>query len=167
MMTYLFHRVLKGALWLLALGVGAAAVAGTGTAPLPFESGSLEKILDSRADKPFLLVMWSLECPPCRKEMDLLAEMRRQHPKLDVVLVSTDEMERADQVAAAVKGHGLEKTESWLFAGPAQRLRYEIDPGWYGEMPRSYFYDANHERVAVSGALEEAQIQAWLEHVHP
>lgn len=159
-----FSYALKGAVGFLALGIGSAVA---GSAPLPFESGSLQKILDSRVGKPFLLVMWSLECPPCRKEMDLLAEMRRQHPRLDVVFVSTDGSELADRVEMAVERHGLEEAESWLFAGPAQRLRYEIDPGWYGEMPRSYFYDANHERAAVSGALEESQIQAWLEYVHP
>lgn len=160
----LFSRVFKGAMWLPVVAMGAAVA---GADPIPFESGSMQKILDSRAGKPFLLVMWSLECPPCRKEMDLLAEMRRQHQALDIVLVSTDSPEVADRVASAVEQHGLGEAESWLFAGPAQRLRYEIDPGWYGEMPRSYFYDADHARAAVSGALEESQIQTWLKHVQP
>lgn len=158
-----FSYALKGAMWFFILGIGAAVA---GSAPFPFESGSLQRILNSRAGKPFLLVLWSLECPPCRREMELLAKMRRQHPEIDIVFISTDGSERADEVEAALEQHDLEEAKSWIFAGPVQRLRYEIDPTWYGVLPRSYFYDENHERAAVSGALEEAQIQAWLRYVH-
>lgn len=153
---------LQRAMWLLALWIG---VAVAGSAPIPFKSSSLQRILDSRAGEPFVLVLWSLRCVPCHQEMELLANMRRQHPELDVVFVSTDGLERAEEVAAAIAQHGLEDAQSWIFAGPVQRLRYEIDPAWYGVLPRSYFYDANHERVAVSGGVEEAQILAWLDYV--
>ncbi|MDN5870660.1 MAG: TlpA family protein disulfide reductase [Nitrococcus sp.] len=139
------------------------AIAGSG--PIPFESGSLQKILDARAGEPFVLVLWSLRCVPCREEMELLSKLRRQHPALDVVFVSTDGMERAEDVTAALEQHGLAEAKSWIFAGPVQRLRYEIDPSWYGVLPRSYFYDANHERVAVSGGLEKTQILAWLDYL--
>lgn len=157
-----FSLALKRTIGLLVLWAG---VAVAGSAPLPFESGSLQKILASRAGEPFLLVLWSLTCPPCREEMELLANMRRQHPELDVVFISTDGLERVDEVKAAMKQHGLEKAESWLFAGPTQRLRYEIDPAWYGVLPRGYFYDANHERAAVTGGLEKSQVLAWLQYI--
>lgn len=154
-----FSLAIKRTIGLLVLWTGAMVA---GSVPLPFKSGSLQKILDSRAGEPFLLALWSLTCPPCREEMGLLANMRRQHPELDVVFISTDGLERADEVKAALKQHGLERVESWLFAGPIQRLRYEIDPAWYGILSRSYFYGANHERAAASGALEKSQIKAWL-----
>ncbi|MDN5869487.1 MAG: TlpA family protein disulfide reductase [Nitrococcus sp.] len=153
---------LKGAIWLFALGIGSALGA---SAPLPFKAGSLPNILDAHAGEPFLLVLWSLRCLPCREEMDLLADMRRQHPDLEVVFISTDGVNRRDMVAGALAQHGLENAESWIFAGPVQRLRYAIDPAWYGVLPRSYFYDANHERVAVNGSLEKAQILAWLDYL--
>ena len=42
------------------------------------------------------------------------------------------------------------------------KLRYGIDPSWFGELPRSYFYDAAHNRLPHSGALNEDHIEAWL-----
>jgi thiol-disulfide isomerase/thioredoxin len=128
-----------------------------------FEAGSLADILATHQGQPLLLVLWSIDCPPCVKELDLLATMQDENPELNLVLISTDELEAADEVRAVLKKRGLKGAESWIFSGAnAQQLRYEIDPTWYGEIPRSYFYDPEHERIAVSGALEPDQIKAWL-----
>ena len=38
--------------------------------------------------------------------------------------------------------YGLGKVEQWVFADPMpERLRFEIDRRWYGELPRTHFYD--------------------------
>lgn len=128
----------------------------------PFASGSFAKLVAARDEKPFLLVLWSVTCVPCRQEFELLAELRKAHPGLPLVLVSTDDI--ADQAIAAkvLTKYGLQREESWIFDGEAQRLRYEIDPAWYGEMPRAYFYDAAHRREAVSGSLDRARIEDWI-----
>lgn len=131
--------------------------------PRPFEPGSLAQILVARQNQPFLLVLWSVDCPPCRKELDLLAEAHRKHPGFDLVLVATDGLSSADEVHGILKQHGLKEVESWIFTNPnAQQLRYEIDPKWYGELPRAYFYDATHKRLGISGALKPEYLNVWL-----
>ena len=93
----------------------------------------------------------------------MLQELRKSHPQLPLVLIATDDI--ADQAMAGkvLAKYGMETEESWIFAdGNPQKLRYEIDPAWYGEMPRAYFYDAAHGREAVSGTVERAKIEAWL-----
>jgi len=131
--------------------------------PRLFEPDSLKKIENVHDGQPFLLVMWSLDCPPCREELNLLSEITKRHREFQLVLVSTDTAESSEQLAAVLESHQLHKTESWVFSGAgAERLRYEIDPDWYGEIPRSYFYDRNHQRIALSGALKKEQIEAWL-----
>jgi thiol-disulfide isomerase/thioredoxin len=131
-----------------------------------FEAGSLAEILATHQGQPFLLVLWSIDCPPCIQELELLAQMQDENPKLNLVLISTDNPEAEKEVGTVLKKRGLKEVESWIFSGAnAQQLRYEIDPAWYGEIPRSYFYDPEHERVAVSGALERDQIRAWLKAV--
>jgi hypothetical protein len=132
--------------------------------PRPFKPGSLSEIIGDRQGQPFLLILRSVDCPPCRKELDLLAQTRRAHPELDLVLIATDDITSyAQEVHAILKKHGLGDAESWIFADPnAQRLRYEIDPKWYGELPRGYFYDAAHHRLGVSGALKPEHLSAWL-----
>jgi thiol-disulfide isomerase/thioredoxin len=128
-----------------------------------FEADSLEKIQAAYKGKPFLLVLWSLDCPPCRKELTLLSAVKKRHPDFHLVLISTDASEQSAQVASILASHRLVISDAWLFSETsAERLRYAIDPSWYGEMPRSYFYDPEHNRVGVSGALKAEQIESWL-----
>ncbi|MGH6831101.1 MAG: hypothetical protein ACREDG_08105, partial [Methylocella sp.] len=78
------------------------------------------------------------------------------------VLISTDTPEFSEQLTAVLASHRLDIAESWVFSDAGtSRLRYAIDPGWYGEIPRSYFYDRSHRRSAFSGSLKAEQIEAW------
>lgn len=129
----------------------------------PFEPDSLQTIEKLNSGRPFLLVLWSIDCPPCREELDLLSKMTKRHPNLHLVLVSTDTMESSGQVTNLLASHQLDKIDSWVFSeAGAERLRYEIDADWYGEIPRIYFYDRAHHRTGVSGSLKAGQIEAWL-----
>jgi thiol-disulfide isomerase/thioredoxin len=131
-----------------------------------FEPDSLKTIERDHAGQAFLLVLWSLDCPPCRDELKLLSEFSQRHPDFNLVLVSTDSLESTEQLTNVLASEGLDKVESWVFSGAgAQRLRYEIDPDWYGEIPRSYFYDRGHQRTGLSGSLKTGQIEAWLDSV--
>ncbi|MGR9087619.1 MAG: TlpA family protein disulfide reductase [Gammaproteobacteria bacterium] len=128
-----------------------------------FAVGSLGKIQANYAGKPFLLVLWSLDCPPCRKELTLLGAVKKRHLDFHLVLVSTDSSELSEQIASVLAKHHLAATDASIFSETsAERLRYAIDPSWYGEMPRSYFYDPEHNRVGVSGALKAELIDSWL-----
>lgn len=132
-------------------------------APRPFRSGSLTAITAAREGKPFVLNLWSIDCPPCRAELALLAKLVREHPTFDLVLIAADDPADAGAAQALLAERGLSGVESWIFGeADPQRLRYEIDPAWYGELPRSYFYGPKHERIAVSGVLKEKQLSAWL-----
>lgn len=94
----------------------------------------------------------------------MLAKLRKEYPDFSVVLVATDDVARSAEAQAFLLERGLAQVDSWIFAEPnPQRLRYEIDSGWYGELPRSYFYDAKHGRLGVSGALKAKQIRAWMQ----
>jgi thiol-disulfide isomerase/thioredoxin len=144
------------------LGLAVAAEA----QPRSFKTGSLAQILAARQGKPFLLNLWSLTCPPCRSELDLFAKLRKQHPKFDVVLIAADDPEYAAEAQDYLVKRGLAGVESWIFAeADLQKLRYEIDAEWFGEMPRSYFYDAKHKRIPISGALKAEQLESWIKAV--
>lgn len=128
-----------------------------------FVSGSLSTILAAHEREAFLMALWSLDCPPCREELALLGKMHRENPGLRLVLISTDDGSQAETAQEVLHERGLNNVESWIFGEPnAQRLRYEIDAAWYGELPRSYFYGTDHDRVSISGALKPQQLEAWL-----
>ena len=146
------------ALWLV-LGAGAA-VAGE---LQPFTGESLPAIKQQFAGRPFILTLWSLTCHHCAKELQTLGKLARSERNLPLVIVSTDTPDDARELRAALKRHGLDRLDTWVFADAVpERLRYAIDPAWRGELPRSYLFDAAHRREAHSGLLNEAQLKDWL-----
>lgn len=109
-----------------------------------------------------MVVLWSMECPPCMRELEFLGGIRQQYDDLDFVLVSTDDISIRHDIQKMLGIHGLEGIESWVFAeANTKRLRYQIDRAWYGELPRTYFYDAEHNRTGLSGALTLQHLEAW------
>ena len=129
----------------------------------PFVAGSLAQIQSVRHGKPFVLAFWSIGCTYCPSELKTLGGLKRRHPRLDIVLVATDSLETADQTAQLARSYGLGKVEQWAFADPMpERLRFEIDRRWYGELPRTHLYDRSHKVEAVSGIVPEERLQRWI-----
>ncbi len=156
------RRTVAGMLLGSIAGMAFAAAANPSPAFLRLESGAFGRLVESRRNQPFLLVLWSVTCGPCREEFELLREMRGRYPRMPLVLISTDDLSDEGVAARAFAAFEMEGEESWIFADDAQMLRYEIDPDWYGELPRAYFYGADHSRVGISGRLEPEQIAAWI-----
>lgn len=119
-----------------------------------FTSGSYKELLHQYADKPFILTVWSTECASCIKKMPLLSELRKKMPDINLIMIATDNVANSDQVKSILTANNLDQIDNWIFAeGNSTKLRREIDAKWFGEVPRTYFIDKNHERIAISGAL--------------
>lgn len=154
----MIRRLFGFACLLLALPSWAADVA-----VRPFVGGSLAQILAARQGKPFLLSFWSVGCTHCPTELKALGKLKRRYPKLEIVLVAADTPDEAAQTAQLARSYGLGKVEQWVFADPMpERLRFEIDRRWYGELPRTHFYDRSHQVEAVSGVVSEERLQRWV-----
>lgn len=129
----------------------------------PFVRGSYQQIVSARQGKPFIVNFWSLSCGYCKVELDVFKRLARKYPKFDLVLISTDTPEEEKQVSAALAKIALNKAEAWLFADSfADRLRFEVDKKWQGELPRTYFFNAKGEVNAVSGKLEQKEVEQWI-----
>lgn len=126
-----------------------------------FEPDSMARIVASQDGKPFVLVVWSLDCEFCQASLDALAREKRKHKNLKIVTLSTDSLE--DEQAAALMKKKLGSLglndHAWAFgAAPPEQLRYAIDSKWHGEMPRSYWFDAKGGRTAYSGVITPGMI---------
>ena len=129
----------------------------------PFDRDSYASIQAQYLGQPLLVSLWSLDCPPCIKELRSLATWRQQYPDLNLVLISTDGLAQQDEASRHLVALGLASVDNWIFADPsAARLRYSIDPRWHGELPRSYLYSIDHPAAAISGILSEQAFQQWL-----
>lgn len=123
----------------------------------PFGVGSYQKILASNSHKPFLLIVWSITCSSCLKEMPLISDIHQKNPALTIVMLAADDISEADQIQMILRKNKLSDVENWSYADEnTQKLQFEIDPKWYGELPRTYFFDKEHQREGISGVLSEA-----------
>lgn len=119
-----------------------------------FDATTFASIKQEYAGQPFLVSLWSIDCPPCLVELDLLGKLVAEQPDFPLVLISTDSIEKIEESRYILEDYGLIGIRSWIFADAfVERLRYTVDPGWYGELPRSYFYTDAHEFSAHSGTL--------------
>ena len=130
----------------------------------PFVVGSMAQIEAEHKGQPFVLLFWSLTCEYCPTELKMLAALKQKNPALNLVLVATDTPDESLEIKQRLTHYGLDKVEQWVFADAMQeRLRFEIDRHWYGEVPRTYFYDRAQQREMKMGLVERSFVESWLE----
>jgi thiol-disulfide isomerase/thioredoxin len=153
--------VIRPLLLALLLLAGPAAADDT---PQPFGRGSWQALRAAHAGKPTIVHIWGLTCAPCLVEMPQWAKLKREHKGLDLVLIAADPVpEDPGRAAGTLAGAGLTGVESWIFADRfAERLRYEIDPRWRGELPVTVLIDRAGTVTTMPGVADMAQVRAWL-----
>ena len=128
-----------------------------------FGVDTFAEIKAARSGQAFLLSLWSIDCAPCRLEVEMLGELKKKDPSFPLVLISADSLEQRQTAHYLLEEYFLDGLTSWMFADNfSERLRYSIDPNWYGELPRSYLFDTTHVSTAHSGVLTEEQLAAFL-----
>lgn len=130
-----------------------------------FQNNSLKTIEQRFKDNDFLMVLWSLDCPPCFQEMELLSQYHKANKLPGLILISSNSEDELDAIQATLKKFELEDVDNWYFDGIVEGLRYQIDPTWYGELPRSYFYDNQGDRHTHKGLLKQVTLEKWLNHI--
>lgn len=155
-----FIRFILGMVALLVFAASASA-----REPASFSADSLAKIKAQYAGRPFILSLWSVnECSYCITELTLFGKLAKTQKRLPLVLVGTDSPEFAPAMQKTLGQLGLTGVDSWVFDDAIpDRLRHAIDPSWYGELPRTYLYDARHQRETLVGVLSEKRLRAWLD----
>ncbi len=76
---------------------------------------------------------------PCKVELVLLGQFMKDHGGIDVVTISADLVPDLPAATRAwLEKAGLWPAENWVFSdGFVERLRFEIDPSWQGDIPRA------------------------------
>lgn len=131
-----------------------------------FSAGGYTRILQQHAEQHFVMVFWSVDCPSCLSELAMLGKFKQRYPQFNLILISTDTIDAEDEIQSSLEKYGLNNESNWVFASDrAQRLRYEIDKSWFGEVPRSYLFDNQHQRHTITGELNWNQLEDWIESV--
>ncbi|MBI5165143.1 MAG: TlpA family protein disulfide reductase [Magnetospirillum sp.] len=130
----------------------------------PFLPGSWQAIRAAHADRLLVVHLWSLSCAPCLAELPHWGRLKWDRREMTLVLINTDTPAQAGRAAVALARAGLGRAEAWTFADPhAERLRFEIDRRWQGELPRTLMIAADGTVEVLSGAVGTAPVAAWLD----
>jgi thiol-disulfide isomerase/thioredoxin len=133
--------------------------------PLPFERGSWAKLSAQHAGQPTVVHFWGLTCAPCLVELPHWGKFAEGRPDLRLVLVAADPVPQdPERVSDTLARAGLGTSESWSFSDRFyERLRYEIDPAWAGELPRTVMIDRDGKATVLPGVADLARVRAWLD----
>lgn len=132
---------------------------------LPFVRGSFAAIRASHTGKPLIVHIWSLTCAPCLTELPVWGLMAAAHRDIALVLIEADRPTDKPDPRAMGRLHsaGLDGVESWVFADRFEdRLRFEIDPDWQGELPRTLLVASNGTVSAVTGPIDATEVERWI-----
>lgn len=151
----------------IVLLIGALMMGGAGYAAeriRTFDEGSLERIKARHIGRPYVVMVWSLDCAYCEESFKTLAQLQRKHG-IKVITVTMDRVtdnQTAKLVQKKIRASGL-KSEMWGFgSGSPEQLRYWIDPKWRGEMPRTYWHTKKGNGSAYSGLVTLAVAEKFM-----
>jgi len=126
----------------------AAAAALTQPAPVPVAVGDLAAIRAAVAApgaRAVLVNVWATWCDSCRDELPAVLQFARAHRTdgLRVILVSADDEDQRDQVAAFLTKAGATNVQAFIKHGDDNAFVNGLDPKWTGALPASLLYDGH------------------------
>ena len=151
--------------FLLALFLMLGPVAAQSADLQSFGRGSWSKLRAAHDGQPTVVHFWGLTCAPCLVEMPEWGKLRAERPDMRLVMVAADPVPQDPaRVSEMLARADLGKVENWAFTDRFnERLRYEIDPAWAGELPRTLLIDRDGKETVLTGVADLADVRAWLD----
>jgi len=130
---------------------------------MPFDMNTRKVIEKRYIDQPLIISFWSIDCPYCIDDLKKLGKALSKNTNVKLITVCVDGKESAKKAERILSQANLPKHEQYQYAEVDEdRLRYNIDPAWYGELPRTYFYDATHQVTPLSGKISNSFLDKWF-----
>ena len=130
---------------------------------MPFDMNTRKVIEKRYIDQPLIISFWSIDCPYCIDDLKKLGKALSKNANVKLITVCVDGKESAKKAERILSQANLPKHEQYQYAEVDEdRLRYNIDPAWYGELPRTYFYDAAHQVTPLSGKISNSFLDKWF-----
>jgi thiol-disulfide isomerase/thioredoxin len=130
---------------------------------MPFEINTRNVIEKKYLNQPLIISFWSIDCPYCIDDLKKLGKALSKNKNVKLITVCVDVKESAKKAERILNLAHLPEHERYQYAEVDEdKLRYSIDPTWYGELPRTYFYDTAHQVTFLSGKISNSFLDAWL-----
>lgn len=127
-----------------------------------YDFDKLEPLLYSRSNKVYLINFWAMWCVPCVKELPYIQKFAKNHPEIEVLLISMDFPEDIETKLKPFLKKGKITSEVILLDDPNSNTWIDkIDPNWSGAIPFTILSNKNkrafYERSFES--LEDLEIE--------
>lgn len=102
--------------------------------------------------------------------MPAWGKLLAEKPDVRLVTVNADLVQDAPEaVEDFLAKSGLQNAENWIFDGGfVERLRYEIDPKWQGEIPVTLLIGSEGSIRRIEGSAKMPEVSTWLDETqHP
>lgn len=111
------------------------------------------------AGRPIVANLWATWCPPCRREMPVLAQAAADHP--DVVFAFANQGESADTIRSFLEGQGLDLEHVLLDADSEVASHFRARA-----LPTTLFFGTDGELAAVHlGEVSRARLSDYLREI--
>jgi hypothetical protein len=92
------------------------------------------------------------------------ARSRERLVRRPLVTINADMVQDAPEAAQEfLAKSGLSNAENWIFDDSfVERLRYEIDPKWQGEIPVTLLIGSNGSIRRIEGSAKLPEVSTWL-----
>ncbi len=128
-----------------------------------FVKGSFQQIQQERQDKPYIITFWSETCAFCMKELSMFGKLLKTYPNVEIVSITTDAFLEAKTINKILSSKELGHVQKWVFADNfVERLHFDIDKRWRGELPLTYFFDKNNKMLKHLGVVKEDELTEWF-----
>jgi thiol-disulfide isomerase/thioredoxin len=146
---------------MLALGLGATQA--PASEPRRFDAQSWGELTRAKRDRPMIVHFWSLTCGICLGELVDWAEFATKNPGVRLVLVNWDDrVQDAKRIKSTLAKNGLTKVENWALQSDfEEKVRFNIDREWMGEMPYTQLIKRNGEVTVFAGEADFHELEAW------
>jgi len=110
--------------------------------------------------QPTAVVLWSFDCPHCKKNMQHFAQLARQYPKLVIISIAAEPA--SPELLRRLESTGLPGRRYAYGNESPEALAHAIDPDWHGELPRTIVFDGKGGKTAFSGVEAPSKIRQLL-----
>ncbi|MDP3513866.1 MAG: hypothetical protein Q8S20_14070 [Sulfuritalea sp.] len=109
---------------------------------------------------PTIVALWSTDCPHCKKNLGLFADMVKADARLRLITVAVEPL--SAEVSASLDRIRVPGVRYVYGADAPEAIAFALDPKWRGELPRTLFFDGHGNRIAISGAVDRASTRKSL-----
>jgi thiol-disulfide isomerase/thioredoxin len=106
-----------------------------------------------------VLNFWATWCQPCVEEIPLFIKLQQQHPEIDVVGVSMDELDHEPQVQIFARKHGMNYRVALREGDDFEKMVNSIDPQWIGALPATFVFKNGTRVYSKTGLITEQELE--------